>query len=188
MITEYILDTETTGFDFDCHTITEICIIKRENHKEVDRFYCKIRPTAEEIQRAHPKTIVENGFHTAAWDDGLPPAPAARLIANFIKPRKNCFLIAHNAKFDIGMIEHFCARQGVKVRLPYKIIDTSPLAHFLLFNDGLRSGSMDEIRKHLGWDTDGAHTATKDTEDLVKLWDILRSCYTNSNSRFEGVK
>ena len=38
---------------------------------------------------------------------------------------------------------------------------------------GLERVGMDAIRDFLGWSTEGAHTAMKDAEDAMNLFDLL---------------
>ena len=173
MITEYLLDTETTGLESH-HTILEICIIKRVDFQEVDRLYMKIKPTSADLLVAHPRALKINGYTEEAWEDAISPYKAAKEIVNFIRPNKHAVLIAHNAQFDIGMVTEFCRRHSQKIRIPYKVIDTSPIAMVMLWSKGLRSGKMDHIRDLMGWSAEGSHSAEKDTEDLMKLWDLLR--------------
>ena len=42
-----------------------------------------------------------------------------------------------------------------------------------LFPLGLKRASLDSVRGFLGWSMESAHTAMKDTEDALTLFDLL---------------
>ena len=106
------------------------------------------------------------------------PDIAAEKIARFFSiPSKEsgdkAYFVAHNASFDKRFIRAHCKRYNTKVYLPYISIDTVQLAAMFLVPSGLENHKMDTIREFLGWSTENAHTATKDCEDVVKLFDFF---------------
>ena len=161
------LDTETTGLDASVHEVIEVAIIKEHPDGRVEKWQSLIRP--KDIEAAHPKALEINGYAKAPgrWDN----APYIEHVAREIATRlKGCVIVGHNVGFDLKFLQSDFDREGLKYRLPYHKVDTVTLAHEHLVPCGLESLSMDKIRKFLRWDTEGSHTAMKDTEDARRLY------------------
>lgn len=170
----YFVDTETTGLDPNKHTILEFCCVKMIDRVEVDRLVLKIIPTQQDLLIAAPEALKINQFNLQIWkDEGVDQKTAAIKIASFLVGSKQSAMIAHNARFDIAHLKSLMKKTKTDHRLPYRCIDTIA-ASFARFEPlGLRSFKMDSIRSFLGWSDHGVHTAEKDVEDLIRLWDIL---------------
>ena len=166
------LDTETTGLDPDTSTILEIAMIRREGDGTESRFHTRIKPTKGELEKAHPKALEINGYaaNSQLWESAPPMRIAAPMMANFLSGAKT--LCGHNVSFDETMIKASMKRHGVRRKIPYHKIDTVTLAYEHLHRVGLQRMGLDRIRSFLGWSTDGAHTAMKDTEDCKRLFDL----------------
>jgi len=169
----YVVDVETTGLSSQQHTILEFCAIKQVNRVETERLYMKIHPTEADLFRANGYALKVNGYDPEAWKDALEPKEAALKIAKFLYGTSETALVAHNVSFDARMIRAFLNRWNTDQNLPYRTIDTVSLAFAHLKPLGLNSMKLDNIRRFLGWSLDDAHTATKDVEDCVKLFDLL---------------
>ena len=169
----YFVDVETTGLSPQQHTILEFCAIKQVNRVETERLYMKIHPTEADLFRANGYALKVNGYDPEAWKDALEPKEAALKIAKFLYGTSETALVAHNVSFDARMIRAFLNRWNTDQNLPYRTIDTVSLAFAHLKPLGLNSMKLDNIRRFLGWSLDDAHTATKDVEDCVKLFDLL---------------
>jgi DNA polymerase III epsilon subunit-like protein len=167
-----IVDTETTGLDPDRAAILEICVVVLEGGRRVDRFWSRIRPTEEELAMAEPKALEVNGYaaRPEAWDDAPTFGEVAEKIAAVLD---GSVAVGHNVQFDLAMIRASFRRHGFAGRVPYRAVDTITLAFEHLFPLGLRSSSMDKIRRFLGWSAWGAHTAAQDVEDTLALFQLL---------------
>ena len=167
------IDTETTGLDSQKATVIEVAMIRREADGTETRFHSLIKPTEQELADAHPKALEVNGYAAdpSRWDDAPSMEEVGPKIADFTKGAKA--ICGHNVGFDEDMIKASFKRHGVRRRIPYHKIDTVTLAFEHLTPMGLDKVSMDKIRGFLGWSMDGAHTAMKDTEDCMALFDLL---------------
>ena len=164
------LDTETTGLDPQRAEVIEVAVIRRDPDGTETRFHTLIKP--ERIEDAHPKALEVNGYadDPSRWDDAPTMAEVGDQIADITR---NSVICGHNVSFDEAMISANFKRSGVKRRIPYHKIDTVTLAWEHLVPMGLERMSMDRIREFLGWSKEGAHTAMKDAEDAMSLYDLL---------------
>jgi DNA polymerase III alpha subunit (gram-positive type) len=172
----YFLDTETGGLKAKTHALLEVCIVKRVNGKEVARWHNYIHPLpSDKIEQA---ALDVNGLNPLEWkeEDALQPREAAYQINQFFEiPRRDegkAYLVGHNVGFDARFLYAFSDKTGVRISIPYNQIDTKQLASVLL-PLGLLNRKMDTIRAFLGWPSEGAHTADKDVEDVIRLFDRL---------------
>ena len=164
------LDTETTGLNPRYAEVIEVAVIRREHDGKETRFHTLIKP--ERIEDAHPKALEINGYAAdpSRWDDAPTMEEIGPKIADFTRGSVIC---GHNIAFDEGMIAANFRRSGVRRRIPIQKIETMTLAWEHLVPLGLKRVGLDAIRDFLGWSKDGAHTAMKDTEDVLRLFDLL---------------
>ena len=120
-----------------------------------------------------PKALEINGYAAdpSPWDIAPYMSEVGREIGAFTKGAKA--ICGHNVSFDENMIKAAFKRHSVEGRIPYHKIDTVTLAHEHLTPLGLHKVSLDKIRGFLGWSMESAHTAMKDTEDAMTLFDLL---------------
>lgn len=164
------LDTETTGLKpgKDSGEIIEIAIINVYDGM-MEKWVTKIRPT--HIETAHPKALEVNGYTEAEWAN----APSFDEIAPEIYRRlKGATIVGHNVNFDLKFLDHHFSESSCDLRISHRnVIDTVTLAQEHLKPTGLKSVSMDNIRRWLGWSLIDAHTALKDADDVRKLHNTL---------------
>ena len=162
------IDTETTGLQVSTseHEVIEFCIILNgvvTTHK--------VKPSR--LSLAHPKALEINGYNEKDWEDALSKEEAAKIVADLLC-KKGVTPCGHNIQFDINGLNALLKEGGQKKKyLTHRSIDTQTLAIVYLMPTGLKSVSMDNIRKWLGWDLDKAHTAEKDTLDCMRLYSLL---------------
>lgn len=164
------LDTETTGLIPRYAEVIEVAMIRREHDGEETRFHSLIKP--ERIENAHPRALEVNGYAAdpTRWDDAPLMEEIGHEIADFCRGSVLC---GHNIAFDESMIAANFRRSEVRRRIPIHKIETMTLAWEHLVPLGLARVSLDSIRAFLGWSTENAHTAMKDTEDVLRLFDLL---------------
>lgn len=166
----YFIDTETTGLDADRHEIIEICILRRQEGDCDRQWTWRVNP--DHLYTASIRALQINGFDLEVWaETGLSQEEAARECAEVL--RAPGMIVAHNAAFDLRFLRAMMQKQNQAHHFPDNVICTRSLAHQLRDVTGWISCSMDNIRQYLNWDSEGAHTATKDVDDLVKLYDYL---------------
>lgn len=104
---QIVLDTETTGLSVeDDHRIIEIgCIELRDRRPSDSRFHCYLNPEREVDAGA----IEVHGISRERLHD----APRfAEVVEAFIEFVRGAEIIIHNARFDVGFIDHELARLG----------------------------------------------------------------------------
>ena len=174
---EIVLDTETTGLDPDKgDRIVEIGAIELVNHIPTGKtFHCYLNPLLEgempiESFKVHGLSV-----------DFLSDKPLfSEMIKNLIMFIGDSKLIIHNAKFDIGFINHEIQRlensnRDVYDNLPYKeiksenIIDTLEIAKNLYPG---KSVSLDSLCIKFGINNKrkGKHGALIDSEILSEVY------------------
>jgi ATP-dependent DNA helicase DinG len=153
------VDLETTGLDDHCE-IVEIGAQRLVDGVETDSFREFVRPEAplppriarltgidpRRLRRARPLSEVLPAFFEWAGDDPL---------------------LAHNLKFDLGMLRRWAARLGLGWRPPALQLDTVPLGQTLL--PTLASHRLAELARHLGADHDSAHRAYDDARATAQV-------------------
>ena len=174
---EVVLDTETTGLNPDKgDRIVEIGAIELVNHIPTgNTFHCYLNPLLEgempiEAFKVHGLSV-----------DFLSDKPLfSEIIENLITFVGDSKLIIHNAKFDIGFINHEIQRlensnRDIYDKLPYKeiksekIIDTLEIAKKLYPG---KSVSLDSLCIKFGINNKrkGKHGAHIDSEILSEIY------------------
>ena len=174
---EVVLDTETTGLNpYKGDRIVEIGATELVNHIPTgNTFHCYLNPLLEgempiESFKVHGLSV-----------DFLSDKPLfSEMIENLIIFIGDSKLIIHNAKFDIGFINHEIKRLedsnfGVYDKLPYKeipsenIIDTLEIAKKIYPG---KSVSLDSLCIKFGIDNKrrGKHGALIDSEILSEVY------------------
>ena len=74
-------------------------------------------------------------------------------------------LCVSNCKFDTGFITAALLAAGVEPKFSHRTIDTTTVAYMAWGLDGKLKLSLDNLRKHLGLSSEGAHTALQDALD-----------------------
>ena len=136
------VDTETTGLKAGEAEIIEIALIRVSGWKR-EVFTSKVR--MERPEKANAKALEINGYNEADWAD----APAFADIAGKIETLlSGATVIAHNVKFDVGMI---CADFSTKVGREIEItntVDTIDLCKSFLKPLGLANNKLDPYTGH----------------------------------------
>ena len=104
---QIVLDTETTGLSVeDDHRIIEIgCIELRDRRPGDSRFHCYLNPDREVDAGA----VEVHGISLERLRDAPRFAEIAEAFIEFVRGAE---IIIHNARFDVGFIDHELARLG----------------------------------------------------------------------------
>ena len=164
MIRELVLDTETTGLDYESgHRIVEIGIIELENHLPTgNNFHYYLNPERDSDKRAQEVHGLSREF--------LNNKPKFIDIADkFIEYISDSKIIIHNASFDLGFINAELRRCGVKELKEDIVIDTLLLAKKIHIG---QSVSLDSLCKRYNIDLTGReiHGALKDAKLLASVY------------------
>lgn len=157
-----IIDVETTGGSPSIDRIIEIAIIVYDGTTVLDQFSSLVNP-----KRNIDKYVTQL---TGITDKMVKHAPPFEDIKDKILAiTEGNIFVAHNVKFDYGMVRGEFKRLGVDyVR---KQIDTVTLAHKVL--PGFNSYSLGSLCDSLGIIIENRHRALGDAEATVKLLDII---------------
>lgn len=120
---EIVFDTETTGLSpKDGHKLVEIGCIELINRVETGRhFHCYINP-----ERAMPSEA--QAVHGLS-DVFLSDKPVFAMVAmDFIEFVGDCPLVAHNARFDFGFLNHELEQVGLAPIDMSRMVDTLAIA------------------------------------------------------------
>ena len=123
MTRELVLDTETTGLNYEeGHRLVEIGIIELENHIPTGEYFLLFKSRKSFRQKAEEIHGLTNEF--------LKDKPKFSDIADeFLEFISNSKIIIHNATFDLGFINAELNRCNLDEINEENIIDTLTLAN-----------------------------------------------------------
>ena len=154
-----ILDIETTGLSRYRHKITEIAAIKVENNEVVDEFQTLINP-----QMSIPAFITSL---TGITNEMVQTAPTIdQIMPHFLNFVGDTVVVAHNATFDIGFLDHNARIIGAS--FDNEKLCTRKLANRLL--PDLPSKKLGLICQHLGIVNEQAHRAMADVKVTAEIF------------------
>lgn len=159
---EYVIfDLETTGLSSRLDKIIEFGAVKMKNGEIIDRLQTFINP-----KRQIPASITElTRIRQIDVDSARPIAEEFDRLREFIG---DAILVAHNAKFDYGML-NAAARDLGKPEFDNPVIDTLPAARSMF---DLRSYRLGALCRHydVPYDGEGAHRADYDAQVLSSVF------------------
>ena len=162
-----VFDIETTGLRKKRDKITEIGAVKIKDGVICDHFSSFVNP------RTHiPEHITEL---TGISDETVSQAPGIEaVLPDFLEFCKGAVLVAQNAKFDTGFIEHECKNSGHEYDFAH--MDTLVLARCL--HPELAKHTLDALAKYYNVVLKNHHRAVDDaaaTADVfIKMMDELK--------------
>ncbi|MDC0456586.1 DNA polymerase III subunit epsilon [Alphaproteobacteria bacterium] len=161
---ELVLDTETTGLDFDSgDRIVEIGVIELENHIQTGKyFHCYINPE----RKSDPKAEKVHGL----TQDFLSDKPLFNEIAEeLVKFISNSNIIIHNAAFDVGFLNSELLKCNMLEINEDFVIDTLVLAKQKFIG---QSVSLDALCRKYNIDISDrkVHGALKDAKLLSLVY------------------
>ena len=166
-LTYTVLDIETTGLKPQGNGITEICCLRIEGGRLLDRFSTLVNPG---IPIPHFIQTM-----TGITDSMVRDAPSFdRLIPDLLEFLGDTVLVAHNAPFDLSFLNYGLYSHGRR-HLHNPVVDTCRLSRKLI--PGLSSAGLDSVVRHLGVQVKDRHRAGGDAEATVGvLLKLLELC------------
>ncbi|NLD33967.1 MAG: PolC-type DNA polymerase III [Clostridiales bacterium] len=153
-----VLDFETTGLNTSQDRIIEIGAVKLQSGQVQDTFSMMVNPGFP-----LPPKITEI---TGIADHMLLDAPSAeQALPKLLEFIGECPLAAHNASFDVAILNSEMARQGKKQR--FTQIDTLFFAQKLY--PELKRFRLNAVCKHLGVSLKNAHRAVFDATATAQI-------------------
>jgi len=158
-----VFDIETTGLNPKNDNIIEIGAVKISNRKVVDSF-----STFVHIDKKLPGKIIEL---TSITDDMLQGQPEIdEALPAFLDFAKECVLVAHNAKFDLGFIKENTKVLSIENYNP-PVLDTLELSKALIKD--VKNHRLNTLTKKLGINLINHHRAVDDANATGQLLIIL---------------
>lgn len=163
-----VIDVETTGGSPANDRIAEIAVIIFDGNKVTDSYSTLVNPK----KSIDPYVTKLTGI----TDEMVANAPTFEDIhQKILELTHEAIFVAHNVKFDFGMIRQEYKRIGIDFNR--RQLDTVNLARKVL--PGFDSYSLGNICESLGIEITDRHRALGDTEATVKLLEVI---LTKSNA------
>ncbi|MBO7364656.1 MAG: PHP domain-containing protein, partial [Lachnospiraceae bacterium] len=160
-----VFDIETTGFSPVEDRIIEIGAVKMRDGEVTDRFSAFVNPGVPIPYRIEQLTHIS--------DETVRDAPPIeQVLPEFLAFAEGCYLVAHNARFDISFIREKAAQLGLSHE-PFAVADTLGIARAILA--GLKSFNLDTLSKELNVTLESHHRAVNDAEATAGIYAKLLS-------------
>jgi DNA polymerase-3 subunit epsilon len=157
-----IVDVESTGGKFNEEGITEVAIYRFDGHEIVDQFASLVNPERPIDAYVTKLTGINNKM--------LVRAPKFFEVAKrIIEITKDAVLVAHNADFDLRMLQMEFERLGYDFNI--STLCTVELSQKLLLD--APSYSLGKLVRSLGIPISNRHRATGDALATVELFRLL---------------
>jgi DNA polymerase-3 subunit epsilon len=161
-LTFCVVDLETTGASA-AHgaMITEIGAVKVRGGEVLGEFQTLVNP-----RTAIPPFIAALTGITSSMVAASPSIESA--LPTFLEFAQGSVLVAHNAPFDIGFLQHFAAQQG-RPWPRFEVLDTARLARRVVTRDDAPNCKLSSLAKTFGSPTAPNHRALEDARATVHV-------------------
>ena len=161
-VTFCVVDLETTGGSAAAGSmITEIGAVKVRGGEVLGEFQTLVNPHAEIPAFIAVLTGISNSMVRDA------PSIGSALPA-FLEFAAGCVLVAHNAPFDVGFLQHFAREQG-RPWPKFEVIDTAKLARRVITRDDAPNCKLSSLAKVFNSSTTPNHRALSDARATVDV-------------------
>jgi DNA polymerase III epsilon subunit family exonuclease len=159
-----VVDVETTGTSIEADEIVSLAVVRLDAHgRELDRFASLVLP-------AGPIPAEATAVH-GIDDAAVRVSPTfAELAFELLALLEEAVFVAHNADFDLPLVQHAFARAGVRY-IPAGVACT--LDAFRLLEPTERSHRLESLCERHGIPLDDAHDARGDALATVGLFRLL---------------
>ena len=161
-ITFCVVDLETTGGSAAAGSmITEIGAVKVRSGEVLGEFQTLVNPHAAIPPFIAVLTGITNSMVASApsIDSALPA---------FLEFAQGCVLVAHNAPFDVGFLQHFARAQG-RPWPGFEVLDTARLARRVVTRDDAPNCKLSSLAVAFGASTTPNHRALSDARATVDV-------------------
>ena len=141
--------------------ITEIGAVKVRGGEVLGEFQTLVNPHTE----IPPFIAVLTGITNSMVADA-PPIESA--LPAFLEFAAGCVLVAHNAPFDVGFLQHFAAQQG-RPWPRFEVLDTAKLARRVITRDDAPNCKLSSLALVFHSATTPNHRALSDARATVDV-------------------
>lgn len=161
-ITFCVVDLETTGGSAAAGSmITEIGAVKVRGGQVLGEFQTLVNPYSS----IPPFVAVLTGI-TDAMVAGAPGIESA--LPSFLEFAAGTVLVAHNAPFDVGFLQHFSREQG-RDWPRFEVVDTARLARRVITRDDAPNCKLSSLARLFNATTEPNHRALSDARATVDV-------------------
>ena len=161
-LTFCVVDLETTGAAVSQGAmITEIGAVKVRGGEILGEFQTLVNP-----HTAIPPFIAVLTGITNSMVASAPPIESA--LPAFLEFAHGCVLVAHNAPFDVGFLQHFAAQQG-RPWPRFEVVDTARLARRVITRDDAPNCKLGSLARVFNSSTTPNHRALEDARATVDV-------------------
>ena len=161
-VTFCVVDLETTGGSAAAGSmITEVGAVKVRGGEVLGEFQTLVNPESE----IPPFISVLTGI-TSSMVSQAPRIES--VLPSFLEFARGCVLVAHNAPFDVGFLQHFAARQ----ELPwprFEVLDTAKIARRVVTRDETPNCKLSSLATLFNAGTTPNHRALADARATVDV-------------------
>lgn len=166
-LTFCVVDLETTGAAVSQGSmITEIGAVKVRGGEVLGEFQTLVNPRTE-----IPAFIAVLTGITNSMVAGAPPISSA--LPAFLEFARGTVLVAHNAPFDVGFLQHFAQELGHPWP-GFEVVDTARLARRVVTRDDAPNCKLSSLAVAFGSATTPNHRALEDARATV---DVLHGLF-----------
>lgn len=171
-----VIDTETTGLDYEFCEIIEIAAVRVRNGVVVDRFSSLVKPEGHYFYDANGNLCVGyvDAFITSLTgitDEMLQTAPnPPDIIPAFVSFLSNDILIGHNVNFDVNFLYDLCEKLGIEFSNDF--IDTMRIARKLL--PELPHHRLKDLTEYFGVTNQNEHRSLGDCMATNAIYDLMK--------------
>ncbi len=159
-----VVDVETTGTSIHADEIVSLAVVRlAPDGRELDRFASLVRPVG-------PIPGEATAVHDIDDADVRGAPTFAELAPELLTLLDGAVFVAHNADFDLPLVQHAFARAGVRY-VPAGVACT--LDAFRLLEPTERSHRLESLCERHGVTLDDAHDARGDVLATVELLRLL---------------
>jgi DNA polymerase-3 subunit epsilon len=161
-LTFCVVDLETTGGSAAGGSmITEIGAVKVRGGEVLGEFQTLVNPHTQIPAFIAVLTGISNSMVADA------PAIESALPA-FLEFAAGCVLVAHNAPFDVGFLQHFAREQG-RPWPRFEVLDTAKLARRVITRDDAPNCKLSSLARVFNSATTPNHRALSDARATVDV-------------------
>ncbi|MFP6626025.1 MAG: exonuclease domain-containing protein [Deltaproteobacteria bacterium] len=172
-----VVDLETTGERAGVEGITEIGAIRLEGTREVSRFETLVNPGRRIPPYVAKLTGITDGMVAEA-------PPIEDVIGDFYRFAAGAVIVAHNAAFDVAVLDRECVR-CLNKHLGLPSLCTLKLCRRLL--PDLGKASLDALADSFKLDHDTRHRAMADAELTVGVLGHLLDVFGQDHETTAGA-
>jgi DNA polymerase III epsilon subunit-like protein len=185
-----VLDTETGGLNPQTDALVSVCLLRLENNEAVSLY---IKPVKGLVYGAEAEAV--HGLSRETLEKkGAAELEVMQAVAGFCEKWPDEDWLGCNPYFDRGFLAAAMERNGLKARLPRRMVDLQSVA-WLCDRMGLielprkkgavaASASLDGILQSLGLSrAKGVHTALEDCLLTARVWRRLWALVSTQGGR-----